>query len=75
MRNDDGLLAKRIESDDLAKDTITDAEIAKLRRVSLPTVRRWGQLGLLPPKCGPGRNAPRNREAVRRALAGEGAKA
>lgn len=56
---------------DPASLVISDEEIAKVRRVSRATVRRWAALGLLPPKVGPGRSAPRNRAAVLRALCGE----
>ncbi len=54
----------------LQAETITDAEIAAARKVSPATVRRWAADGKLPPKVGPGRNAPRNRAAVTRMLAG-----
>jgi predicted site-specific integrase-resolvase len=58
------------KDDDLLSETITDAEIAQVYDVSESTVRRWGRLGLLPPKIGPGRQPRRNREAVRRKLSG-----
>lgn len=55
---------------DLQRETITDAEIAQAKNVSLATVRRWAALGKLPPKLGPGREPRRNRAAVTRALTG-----
>jgi transposase len=55
-------------SNELKLRTISDDEIADMRKVSRATVRRWAALGLLPPKVGPGRKAPRNRDAVLRAL-------
>lgn len=58
-------------ADELKQLTITDSEIAEMRGVSLQTVRLWAALNKLPPKVGPGRNAPRNRAAVMRALTGE----
>jgi hypothetical protein len=54
----------------LDASTISDEEIALAKRVSLATVKRWARLKLLPPKCGPGREARRNRAAVERALSG-----
>jgi hypothetical protein len=53
---------------DILSLTITDAEIACDYGVSLATVRRWGALGYLPPKVGPGRVPRRNRKAVRERL-------
>jgi transposase len=58
-------------TDDLLSDTITDEEIAEIADVSISTVKRWARLGLLPPKAGPGREARRNRKAVKRMFSGE----
>lgn len=56
---------------DILEDTISDKEIAEIYNKSPATIRRWAQLGLLPPKVGPTKEPRRNRELVRKMLAGE----